>query len=137
MKFSMMRLMALAAVIGLGASYAEERRTMRADIPFEFRVGKTRLPAGEYTISQNPVNGYVAIVSTTTKERAAVLAVNGSQPDKSLSRLVFNQYGDKYFLTEVETPMLAYTQRLPKTAAEREMAKGAAVEIASVRVSIY
>ncbi len=136
MKISMMKMMALAAAVALGVGYAGERRTMRADVPFPFRVGKMQLPAGQYNISQNPANGYVSIASTSTGATAAVLAVNGGKPRDRQSRLVFHQYGNKYFLAELATPMLEHTHRLPKSSAEREMAKGAPLELASIRITI-
>jgi hypothetical protein len=132
----MMKTMALAAVVGLGVTYAQERRTMRADIPFAFAVGGTQLPAGEYTVSQNPANGYLAIASLNTGARAAVFTVKAGKPGDGLSKLVFHEYAGKYFLAQVATPMLDFAHQLPKSSAEREMAKGTALELASVRITV-
>lgn len=132
MKITITKTLALAAVLGMGAAHAAERKTMRAEIPFAFRAGDTQLPAGEYTVWQNPGNGYVAIASAAGTARAALFANPGYPAQHNQATLVFHRYGDTYFLAEIRGEQ---TVRLGKSAAEREMADaGAPVALALLRV---
>jgi hypothetical protein len=77
---------------------------MEADIPFQFHAGNTKFPAGKYIIHllDNTDQSVIEIrsadgtSSTLFDVRAAV--ANG-EPAKS--ELIFNKYGERYFLTKL------------------------------------
>src|SRR5215831_10352672 len=100
----------LLAVVVAGAGVAAAHgqslsHHVRANIPFDFTVGDKKFPAGEYSIGR--------AVSGTDDALLEVASVKGSlstfqltSEDLSLARkgsdtLVFHQYGDQYFLSEV------------------------------------
>jgi len=76
---------------------------VNANVPFNFTVAKSTLPAGEYNIQ--------SLVSAT----GSVLAIRGDAGKNMLasantaetlnaspnSRLVFHKYGDQYFLSQI------------------------------------
>lgn len=74
-------------------------------IPFEFRIGETLLPAGEYTLER--LTSGVLQVRSITIERGAIISerlVKLVSHDERM-RIVFNQDRGDYFLSEVYWPV--------------------------------
>ena len=118
-------MMIIAASVSANAQSLNYRLT--ANIPFDFSVGGEKLPAGKYWISraqQSNGDTVVQIRSTDLHSNLVrfTIPVLASTPAKN-SSLVFRRYGDEYFLAEI-WPMGSETGReLPKTRAERELAR--------------
>jgi len=75
---------------------------MRASIPFAFSVQDQLLPAGDYLIHSGKTERAIRIVSADGKHTAVVNTVINSANSRSVnSRLVFQKYGNEYFLAEV------------------------------------
>src|SRR5689334_19088993 len=79
------------------------RRLLIANVPFQFNVGDTTLPAGEYTITQtNPSSDCVVMqIRANDGSRSLLVQMNsviGKTADAST--LVFHRYGNKYFLAQ-------------------------------------
>ena len=101
-------------------------------IPFNFNVAGKTLPAGQYIVRRNTTNpvglevqrkdGRAGVFVLTTEIRAV--------ERQETSKLVFNRYGDQYFLAQVWTSGRVSGHGLQKSRkerlAEREMAKSAA-----------
>ena len=71
------------------------------NVPFQFHVGSAKLPAGEYRIcSLDDSNLTVMTISSVDGSSAALFQVQDtdakSAPTKS--ELIFNKYGNNYFL---------------------------------------
>ena len=121
----------LAAMIVIAASVSANAQSLQyrltANIPFDFSVGGEKLPAGKYWINraqQSNGDTVVQIRSTDLHSNLVrfTIPVLASTPAKN-SSLVFRRYGDEYFLAEI-WPMGSETGReLPKTRAERELAR--------------
>jgi hypothetical protein len=113
-----------AFVIGVAAAgtVSAQSVTLRAKIPFSFAVGGQTLPAGEYAVA--PPSGPGAIVIRGVDHHAAVVAVVHATSDRShrlqTPQLVFNRYGDRYFLSEVWSSGDKGSQ-LPMSHSEREL----------------
>ena len=118
-------MMIIAASVSANAQSLNYRLT--ANIPFDFSVGGEKLPAGKYWINraqQSNGDTVVQIRSTDLHSNLVrfTIPVLASTPAKN-SSLVFRRYGDEYFLAEI-WPMGSETGReLPKTRAERELAR--------------
>jgi hypothetical protein len=71
-------------------------------IPFDFTAGKVTFKAGNYSIKRVSNNALAirSIDGRTNKLVDAPLAL-GARDSKAGERLVFNQYGDQYFLSQV------------------------------------
>jgi hypothetical protein len=72
------------------------------NVPFTFNVGNAKLPAGEYRINvMDDSNLSVMTISNTDGSASAFFQVRetqaGSTPDQS--ELIFNRYGNTYFLS--------------------------------------
>jgi len=109
-------LFALVSFVTVGSISAQDR-AVKANVPFEFTVGNTLLPAGNYEITvanQNVIeikntDRHVAILTTTTND--------GNEATKS--ELVFNKYGDQYFLREVLCTQAAMNMAVPASKQEK------------------
>jgi len=118
-------MMIIAASVSANAQSLNYRLT--ANIPFDFSVGGEKLPAGKYWINraqQSNGDTVVQIRSTDLHSNLVrfTIPVLASVPAKN-SSLVFRRYGEEYFLAEI-WPMGSETGReLPKTRAERELAR--------------
>ncbi len=97
---------------------------LRADIPFDFMAGNETLPAGTYTVT-HPDGQHGVLLIRSWEEGAAfvltnALEANGTQDE---TKLIFNRYGDRYFLTQLWTGGEIGGHELPKSRMERELAR--------------
>src|ERR1700723_2839826 len=99
----MVGVMALTAMATTRVAQAQE--LLAVNIPFDFVAGKTQLPAGEYTVKVAGPANTVILVSRKDSNASAFLVTNAavSAEPQSESKLVFNRYGDRYFLSQVWT----------------------------------
>jgi hypothetical protein len=92
----------MASVEATGANAQE--LALKANIPFDFTVGNTRMPAGEYTITSSIQE---VLVLRTAGHIASVASSEINTESKSGSELVFDRYGNQYFLHDVLCPEAA------------------------------
>lgn len=104
MKNQIYRAIAIFAIfLGFAVGVVEAQTASRVEvqIPFEFSAGKTTLKPGVYTIKRMSGN----LVQLKNADGNAVILnapVNLSSTDpKATERLVFNKYGDEYFLAQI------------------------------------
>jgi len=112
---------ALLALFAAVSAFGQQGMTF--DVPFEFRVGTTVMPAGEYKVTQSPNTGLADIACEACKADVRVMThAGGRNSAANQSRLVFNRYGDRYFLSSVWQSGLDTGRVLPESKDEREMA---------------
>jgi hypothetical protein len=106
------------------AAFAQSNEVMRADIPFEFRIGTTILPAGHYELRPEIVRGVLWIRCRDCKASALIL-MNRVEAGKTteLATLLFNRYDKVYFLSRVRIPEYSQGKELSKSKAELEFAR--------------
>jgi len=106
------------------AAFGQTNAVMGVDIPFEFHAGATALPAGHYEVTPEPDRNVLMIRCIACKA-AALIQVNAVEAGKAAETgsLVFNQYNGARFLAKVWTPGRTVGQELPKSKAERELAR--------------
>lgn len=97
------------------------------NIPFDFSAGKASLKAGTYVIIRKS-DSMLQIRHANEKRTILVNApvTIGSRDYRAGERLVFNRYGDEYFLTQVWFTADQGKQLLPsnaETSAARELVK--------------
>jgi hypothetical protein len=73
---------------------------LKADVPFGFTVGDTYMPAGQYTLS-SPIAGVVRVSNNDSNASATVSTIHGNTDPGHASKLVFEKYGERYFLHHV------------------------------------
>jgi hypothetical protein len=103
---------------------------LRASIPFDFSVRGITLPAGEYTVTRIGDEPTGLLVRNIRDKRKHVVFETEPEDVRRIPRrnvLVFNRYGDSYFLEEVVTAGDSVGRELSPSHDERtlrrEMAK--------------
>lgn len=109
----------------VGSAYAQVPGTaIRASIPFDFMVRGKVLPAGRYEITRiNDEPTGLMIRNVNHRSWESMFATEPMQeqriPRKNV--LVFNRYGDTYFLSEVVTAGEQTGEELAPSHAERAL----------------
>jgi len=128
----------LAFAVGIflavaGSTAYAQTIDMRANIPFDFRMGDTVMPAGEYRVQSE--RGVLILRGEDGSHPAATaIAISTLRPAaQKPGRLEFNRYGDSYFLTKVWDALSTSGKALIKTPQEKEYAaRNGLVQTASV-----
>jgi hypothetical protein len=110
-------------VATVSTSLYAQTMDIRANIPFDFRIGSTVLPSGEYSIHHT--NGMLFVSQTGgARKSSVVFTVGVDHPNAATEKaaLQFNQYGDSYYLSKVWTPNSETARALVKTPREKELA---------------
>lgn len=93
----------LFAVLATATAYAQMPGA-RANIPFDFSVRGKTLPAGTYEIKRAMNGPDALLISNVNDNHDRIIFVTNQVDAKAIpikSELVFNRYGDNYFLSEV------------------------------------
>jgi hypothetical protein len=99
---SMVALVVVAALATGAVTAQAQSNRLKADVPFEFSVGDSTLPAGSYIAQSTSQQGDVIIIRGLSNGESRMrvshaVTANGS----SQARLVFHKYGQRYFLSEI------------------------------------
>ena len=97
------------------------QNTEIAEVPFDFHVGQSALPAGNYTVMKASISGILQLRNDDTRE-SIFLAPQGRESAKTDPKLSFRCYSGDCYLSGVwmpETPGYTFT----KTSREKEVAK--------------
>jgi hypothetical protein len=101
--------------------------TMSYTIPFDFDVGGKTLPAGEYYLQRSMDNSRV-VTQICNRDKTLRIYLPQTHPVQDLevqldskSKLVFNRYGDQFFLSQVWVLERRIGEELPKNAKERHL----------------
>ena len=115
----------LFVLLAVGSAYADPGSEVRADVPFDFIVGNKTYPAGSYAVEYTNPQG-VFLIHIGEDETRPTLLWSNTVPAKSTQdnspKLVFNRYGDQYFLTQVSAGGDIDGRELKKFHREREQA---------------
>ena len=134
--FQIAQVLSLCILLAASTALAQDR-PISVHVPFEFvAMEKTFFP-GDYVVTPNPSDSTLLIKSADQKQAVFVLT-NGVQSTRyqEVPKLVFNRFGDRYFLSEVWYDGTNVGRRLPVPPPERRMtARGPAntVEILAYR----
>ncbi len=130
-------ILSVGAVALLGASGLSAQTKATADIPFEFTVQNTTLPAGQYTMSAaSPTRNLMSIRNDKTHQSILVLAPGGESGYRRTGAknvVVFHKAGDRYFLSEVKTDAVCGSVAPSKL--ESELASAGNQPVAAVIVA--
>jgi hypothetical protein len=105
-------------------------------VPFDFMAGNHQFPAGGYTITSDASAGTVLVRSQGEGPAAFIITYPaGENKEQVRARLVFNRYGNHYFLSQV-WPAGVAGRGLIKSRQEVEVAKaGSRPEVLSIVAS--
>jgi hypothetical protein len=119
MKKQCMRiLIALISVAGFGAAaHGQTVDQITTKIPYEFVVAGKTLPAGNYRVSRlNETNGGTVLVLSSFENRASVFVMPAQFESGPADKVFvqFEQIGESYFLTSIQTGEHLFTIPLSK-----------------------
>jgi hypothetical protein len=97
MKRNLIGILSLVVMSMLAATGAYAQ-SVRANVPFAFRVGSKQLPAGAYEIRMTTDN---AIAIRSGQSNATLVLVRRETPRNSGNKLVFHHLGGEYFLAAI------------------------------------
>lgn len=99
--------------------------TLTAKIPFGFTVCREQLAAGTYTIKHPPGSGHTLVVKGEDNRSVDIACVSTIQSAKPATeaKLIFNRYGDQYFLAEAWWAGDTVGHALVKTEKEQALIK--------------
>ena len=136
MKKQALTVLALASLLAMGSVVSLHANSfghkVRADIPFDFIVGNETLLAGTYTaqtLSASTHNTAVLLIQSLDHPTSVFSLTHGVSVarlgmEDNPPKLIFNRYGDRYFLTQVWAGGDIDGRELPKTPREREAGLG-------------
>lgn len=119
----------LFALIGLGlllatASAYAQTGVMKANVPFNFIVDKTDVPAGQYMIQSVGTTGTAVAIESSDRSLVKLVLPNSCESSQAQekSKLVFHRYGGQYFLAQIWREGDNRGSELPKSQRENEVA---------------
>ncbi len=124
MKTRAMVMTAVAAITMLACTrVARAERQLTVTIPFEFVAGDKTMPAGEYTIKTVGPTNAIILIDAKDGDLSAYLGSHAavSSGIQIESKLVFNRYGDRYFLSQVWSAGYSQGRQLHKSKREKEV----------------
>jgi hypothetical protein len=112
--------LAIAALMSVSA-IADDTIAIKANVPFDFMVRNQSVPAGEYIFAQNGSWNMIQISSWDTRTALRVLRYPaGNNMTGFPYALVFNKYGNRYFLKQVWAGDRVMGVQLPTSRTEKE-----------------
>lgn len=120
-------LLSLVAAMAIATS-AQSVRTIKFNIPFDSTIGKKALPAGEYVLRVIDGTANKTIMLQNNDGTVKVAMANGTPVQQrkvnERAKLIFNRYGDQYFLSQLWEVGSDVGQKFPQSRAERELRNG-------------
>lgn len=139
--YTMIALLVLVGSMAVAANAQNSGRRLVANVPFQFNVGETTLPAGEYIIAQINPSSDRAVLQIRAKDGSQSVLVQMSSTMGRMadaSTLMFRRYGNKYFFGQVridgDSEGLATPSSRSERATRQEMAAlGVKTEMIALR----
>ena len=139
MKWHAFSLISLLSLLLVAGSAVAQTVHVRANIPFNFAVGNKTLPAGTYDVGTiDGRDNKMLLLQSRDGNSSMIAGSNAAENVKPAdkTKLVFNQYGSRYFLSEIWVNGATRGRQLPKTSREKELAKDFAQDLTQRRVEI-
>ena len=126
MKKQIITVMAVAmfcATLAVASVRAQGAGNMSVNIPFDFTIAARTLPAGEYYL-QRSIDGPRVVMQIRSRDKADGVYLPQTHPMQggeiqAESKLVFNKYGNQYFLSQVWIAGRSSGEELTKTSREQ------------------
>jgi len=126
MKRQIANLLGVLSLLLVAACANAQSVNVKANVPFDFTVGKSNLSAGTYNIqSISTGTGKVLVIRSEDSANSMLAAANSADaldPSPN-SRLVFHKYGSQYFLSQIWLEGERVGRQFNISRREAEMAK--------------
>ena len=115
-------LLTTVLLMATGSAYAQlgGEQQLRFNVPFDYKVGNVIMKAGDYSV-QRAGGTENALLIRGNGSSAFTLSGSVSGKAGSTTKLVFNKYGDQYFLAQVWMQGEETGAQLPRTSTENEL----------------
>jgi hypothetical protein len=137
-KFLMLSVLVLGGGGVVAKAQMDAVSRIQANVPFDFTVSETRLPAGKYEIRRldDEVSNILEMRSANGRITVAFTAEDAQRQDDQIAsktELIFDKVGDQYFLSQVWVAGSASGSELPKSRKQKRLdADGSQAEKHSV-----
>jgi len=114
----------LVVLSSLAVAQMNSGSTIMTQVPFQFTVANKVFPAGKCVIQANvTADGKTLLIRNAEGKVNLLSSFSRSETRENASNyaLVFNQYGDRYFLSGIKFEGSKITYRLPESKVEREL----------------
>lgn len=105
---------------------AQSDAQLQVKIPFNFTICREQLPAGKYTLKHaSSSNTHLLAIRSEDNRVVELACTNDMQSPKSVEegKLIFNRYGDQYFLAEAWWPGDDIGHQIVKSEREKTLIK--------------
>jgi hypothetical protein len=142
LSFTIAIMMFLGVVTVAAEAQVFGAKQVRARIPFAFNVGKTTLPAGEYTVTVLNPSSDRQVLQVRSKDRRLSALIHSTETtpnnlaNTDKAKLVFNRYGDTYFFAQVQMAGDSTIWAAVKTSAERNQQRALAKNVRKATIAI-
>ncbi|GGG98924.1 hypothetical protein [Silvibacterium dinghuense] len=110
---------ALAAGLFATSRLHAQSTELRVTIPFHFIVSGKTLPAGTYRFYS--VHSDTVIIQNIDGSAGALSHIAATEePQPALQSILFDKYGDRYFLREIDSSTALLNGQLPVSKAEKQ-----------------
>jgi hypothetical protein len=126
-------LLGLILTLGALGTTAQGKKSLILNTPFSFMVEQQKMPAGTYQILVE--HGWLQIRSADRKTAvlALTLPVSGKAPE-GIGQVVFNRYGNRYFLSQVWVPAMETGRQTLESREEKELEKQEKLEAVLIKL---
>ena len=137
MKSRVTRILSIGIALVAVAAVQAQDRTVTANVPFSFYMGRSAMPQGAYKVEELSHGAMVRMGSTDAINAVITRAIAGKKQIEP-ARLVFHRYGESYFLAQIWTGDGSIGQALAASPREKELAQnGSAQTLAVIRLALH
>ncbi len=111
---------------------------IRIYVPFEFNLGPNLLPAGDYVVDTSMGGGFIRLSSAELGRTVVMSTHRGWErpAEQDIGRLVFHQYGNAYFLSQVINGLSGCSYLIPMTKAEQTLSADTGLRVSRQDVAV-
>jgi len=121
--------LSLLGTLAVVSAYSLSVENFVVNIPFSFIIGDKTFPAGRYRVEPISFSGATlnskVVIRSTSGDKSTIVSTLPIQASgiQDQSKLVFNRYGDQYFLSQVWTAGNSAGRKVRESRIEERLAK--------------
>ena len=114
---------AIFLTLVVGSVQAQTGSKMEVNIPFDFTAGRTPLRAGNYSVKL--ISETMLLVRSSDGKKSVLLLARQAEHvgTRKPARIIFNRYGDRYFLSQTFLSEEDLGCEVDPSRAERDLAR--------------
>jgi len=113
----------LVLLSGMASAQFHSNTRIVSQVPFEFVVANKVVPAGQYLVEAHAMDSNILLIRNPGSDVSlfSTSSLRENKQGASHYALVFNKYGDRYFLAAVELEGSKIAYRITKSKVEAEL----------------